>query len=87
MGIPHTFHIRDELLGHLSVAVVIAVRVLPPGTEMNLVNVHRPVHESAGFPLRFVPVFVIPGKAVIHIVDLRSGFAAGLTVEGIRIGF
>ena len=82
-GVAHLLHISRQLPGHIPVIQELAVFMLPPRAEMDLVNIQRlMVHRL----LITAEILIRPGK-MLNVIELAGGAGAGLRMEpvGVRL--
>ena len=83
--IPHLLDVRNELVRDCGIAQTVAVRILAPAAEVNLVNVHRRavgiVIPAVVHPLAVLPA--IPG----NVVKFRRIGGRGLEMQTVRVAF
>ena len=83
MRITHLFDVRDEFVRHRAVIDVVAVGILLPRAEMNLVDVDRRAVGIVVFPFSH-PLFVFPAVAR-NVVKFGSVCGRGLEMQSVRV--
>ena len=84
MRVVHLLRIADELVGHLTVGEILALKRAPPGAQMNLIGQHR-VRIGRIRPLPLLPLRIVP-LVFVEIIKTRSRLGFFLRIETIGIG-
>ena len=81
--VSHLFDVRDKLVRHRAVIDIVAVRILFPRAEMNLVNVDRRAVRIEIFPLSH-PFFVFPAISG-NVIEFGCVCGCGFKMQTIRV--
>ena len=85
MGKAHLLHIGHQVVGDAPVGEEFPLPGPPPGAQVDLINIQRPVVDGILFPV-VQPGLVVPLVSP-QLIELGGRTRPGLGVEGVGVGF
>ena len=83
MGVVHFLGVVHQLLRHIPIGKLIALRSAAPGTQMHLVGQHR-LAIGLGALLLLLPLSILP-LIVVHVIDTGGSCRSHLCIVAIRV--